>query len=153
MKSPPRLIFRMKGGAFGASCCCSCCRSCHLLKLRSISWRSRFQSVISGQKSIFGLDVEPGRVGYIILENPTDFRMKLAVNAYVHNVDLDKLNSDLAVLDARLPHSEVMAQLNYDAHEYGPFRLICYDTYQAGFSGAQFNDNNDMFATRRHCGS
>jgi AAA domain len=101
-------------------------------------------STVNGSKSILNLDVDPGRVAYIILENPTDFRMKLAVNAYIHRIDIDKLNSNLAILDARLPHSEVMAQLNYDAYENGPYRLVCYDTYQAGFSGAQFNDNNDM---------
>jgi AAA domain len=101
-------------------------------------------STVTGSKNILGMDVEPGRVAYVILENPTDFRMKLAVNAYVHSVGMDTLNSNLAVLDVRLPHSEVVAQLNHDGHENGPFRLICYDTYQAGFSGAQFNDNNDM---------
>src|ERR1700730_15417083 len=101
-------------------------------------------STIHGTKSILNLDVEPGRVAYIILENPADFRMKLAVNAYIHRIDIDKLNSNLAVLDARLPHSEVMAQLNFDAYENGPLRLICYDTYQAGFAGAQLNDNADV---------
>jgi hypothetical protein len=39
-----------------------------------------------------------------------------------------------------------MAQLNNDAEELGPFRLVCYDTYQAGFSGAQFNDNKDALS-------
>jgi AAA domain len=34
---------------------------------------------------ILGLDVEKGRVAYIILENPTDFRMKLAVTAFVRD--------------------------------------------------------------------
>jgi hypothetical protein len=102
------------------------------------------QRFVNGAKCILSLDVEPGRVAYFILENPADFRMKLAVNAYVHRIDIDKLNSNLAVLDARLPHSEVMAQLNFDAYENGPLRLICYDTYQAGFAGAQFNDNADV---------
>jgi hypothetical protein len=104
-------------------------------------------TTVSGDKNILGLESGPGRVAYIILENPTDFRMKLAVNAYVHGIGIDRLNSHLAVLDARLPHSEVLAQIHYDAGQNGPFRLVCYDTFQAGFSGAQFNDNTD---TLRH---
>src|SRR5262249_48835927 len=98
---------------------------------------------IIANKEIIGFAPEPGRVAYIILENPTDFRMKLAVNAYIHGVDWKALNDNLAVLDMRLPHAEIMEQLRVDAEEYGPFRLVCYDTYQAGFAGAQFNDNAD----------
>src|SRR5262245_25394367 len=37
-------------------------------------------SAITG-RSLIGFNVEPGRIAYIVLENPTDFRMKLAVNA------------------------------------------------------------------------
>jgi len=37
-----------------------------------------------------------------------------------------------------------MEQLRVDAEQYGPFQLVCYDTFQAGFEGAQFNDNNDV---------
>jgi hypothetical protein len=95
-------------------------------------------------KDLIGFVPEPGRVAYIVLENPTDFRMKLAVNAYIHGVDRALLNDNLAVLDMRLPHAEIAEQLRVDAEEYGPFRLVCYDTFQAGFEGAQFNDNNDV---------
>jgi AAA domain len=101
-------------------------------------------SVITNRANIMGYDdVEQGRVAYIILENPADFRMKLAVNAYVHNIDKSTLNDNLAILDAKLPHAEMMMQLRDNAEEQGPFRLVCYDTLQAGFSGAQFNDNKD----------
>src|SRR5262245_59371320 len=99
-------------------------------------------SIITG-KDIIGFIPEPGRVAYIILENPTDFRMKLAVNAYIHGIDWGTLNDNLAVIDMRLPHEEIMDQLRVDSEEYGPFRLVCYDTYQAGFSGAAFNANED----------
>jgi AAA domain len=57
-------------------------------------------SIISA-KNLIGFDPEQGRVAYIILENPTDFRMKLAVNAYIHGVDWETLNDNLAVLDMR----------------------------------------------------
>jgi AAA domain len=100
-------------------------------------------STITG-KDLIGFVPEPGRVAYIVLENPTDFRMKLAVNAYIHGADHAMLNDNLAVLDMRLPHAEIMAQLRADAEEYGPLRLVCYDTFQAGFEGAQFNDNAEV---------
>ncbi len=100
-------------------------------------------SAISG-RNLIDFDVESGRVAYIVLENPTDFRMKLAVNAYVHGVDRAQLNEKLAILDMHLPHAEVMELLRIDAEENGPFRLVFYDTFQAGFAGAQFNDNVDV---------
>jgi len=61
-------------------------------------------AVIKGGKdgaAIIGYDVEQGRVAYITKENPADFRMKLAVNCYVHHIDRDLLNKNLLVLDGR----------------------------------------------------
>jgi AAA domain len=100
-------------------------------------------STITG-RNLIGFDPEPGRAAYIILENPTDFRMKLAVNAYVHGADHELLNEKLAVLDMHLPHDEILRQLQHDAEDNGPFCLVVYDTFQAGFSGAQFNDNAEI---------
>ncbi|MGH7784900.1 MAG: hypothetical protein ACREO5_13800, partial [Candidatus Binatia bacterium] len=70
--------------------------------------------------------------------------MKLAVNAYVHNIDKSQLNAGLAIIDMRLSYAEILLRLRGDAEENGPFRLACYDTFQAGFAGAQFNDNSDV---------
>jgi hypothetical protein len=92
-------------------------------------------------KNLIGFDVEQGRVFYVVLENPADFRMKLAANAYVHGVDWSVLDPMLAIIDMRLSHAELMEQLRVDAEENGPLRLGFYDTFQAGFSGAQFNAN------------
>jgi hypothetical protein len=100
-------------------------------------------SCITG-KNLIEFEVEQGRVAYVVLENPADFRMKLAANCYVHGVDWTMLNKGLTVLDMRLPHAEVMEQLRTDAEENGPFRLALYDTFQGGFSGAQFNANEDV---------
>jgi hypothetical protein len=100
-------------------------------------------AVVTGKREILNLDVERGRVAYIILENPTDFRMKLAATLYVHSVDPKDLKRQFVILDMRLPHNEIIDQLTRDADKDGPLQLICYDTYQAGFAGAQFNDNAD----------
>jgi hypothetical protein len=100
-------------------------------------------SVVAGKNDILGFEVEKGRIAYIILENPTDFRMKLSVSCYFHNITVKDFNTGFTVEDARMPHEQMMAKLKADADRYGPFQLICYDTFQAGFAGAQFNDNND----------
>jgi hypothetical protein len=100
-------------------------------------------AVLTGKKEILDLDVEQGRVAYIILENPTDFRMKLATTLYVHSIDPKDLSKQFVILDMKIPHKEIIEQLTRDANENGPLQLACYDTYQAGFAGAQFNDNAD----------
>jgi AAA domain len=100
-------------------------------------------SAVSG-RNLIGFDVEPGRVAYIVLENPADFRMKLAVNSYIHGIDHRQLNKGLAIIDMHLPHAEIMEQLRIDGEENGPFCLVFYDTFQSGFPGAQFNDNVDV---------
>jgi RecA-family ATPase len=104
-------------------------------------------AVGTGRSDILGLEVEKGRVAYIILENPTDFRMKLSVTAFALGIDVEALEDTITVLDARLPHEQVMALLQIDAAAKGPFQLVCYDTFQAGFTGAEFNDNA---ATLKH---
>jgi hypothetical protein len=100
-------------------------------------------AVATGDVKILGLEVEKGRVAYIILENPTDFRMKLSVTAFVLGIDVQALNDKLVILDMRLPHAQIMELLKRDADRLGSFQLVNYDTFQAGFAGAQFNDNND----------
>jgi AAA domain len=91
-------------------------------------------AVLTGKKDILDLEVERGRVGYIILENPTDFRMKLATTLYVHSVNPKDLSKQFVILDMKLPHNEIIDQLTRDADENGPLQLVCYDTYQAGRS-------------------
>jgi hypothetical protein len=100
-------------------------------------------AVATGDEKILGLEVEKGRVAYIILENPTDFRMKLSVTAFLLGIDVQAINDRLVILDMRLPHAQIMELLKRDADRFGPFQLACYDTFQAGFAGANFNDNAD----------
>ena len=100
-------------------------------------------SVISG-RNLIGFDVEPGRVADVVLEVAPDFRMKLAIAAYVHGVHHKELNDKLTILDMHLPHAEIIDQLKRDGEENGPFRLVFYDTFQAGFAGAEFNDNAEV---------
>jgi hypothetical protein len=100
-------------------------------------------AVSTGREDILGLEVEEGRVAYIILENPTDFRMKLSVAAFARNVEVQSLDESVRILDMRLPHERIMELLKRDADRFGPFQLVNYDTFQAGFAGADFNDNND----------
>jgi hypothetical protein len=100
-------------------------------------------AVPTGRGDILGLEVEAGRVAYIILENPTDFRMKLSVAAFARGIDVQSLNDQIRIIDMRRPNESIMAALRQDADRFGPFQLVCYDTFQAGFAGANFNDNND----------
>jgi AAA domain len=107
-------------------------------------------AVATGEEKFLGLEVEQGRVAYIILENPTDFRMKLSAAAFAHNVDVGALNDKICILDMRLPHEQIMDLLKRDAGRFGPLQLVNYDTFQAGFPGADFNDNT---ATLKHAQS
>jgi hypothetical protein len=100
-------------------------------------------AVPTGRVDILGLEVEMGRVAYIILENPTDFRMKLSVTAFVRGIDVRSLDDRIRIIDMRRPHEAIMRALREDGERFGPFQLVCYDTFQAGFAGANFNDNND----------
>jgi AAA domain len=102
-------------------------------------------AVMTGRSSILGREVERGRVAYIVKENSDDFRMKLAVNCFLHGVDHAFANQWLCVLDGRNDTPEaIVERLKINAEEYGPFQLVCYDTFQAGYAGAggeEFNDN------------
>jgi ABC-type multidrug transport system ATPase subunit len=42
-------------------------------------------SVITGRQDILGLEPEQGRVAYVVLENPQDFRMKLVPSRQERN--------------------------------------------------------------------
>ena len=102
-------------------------------------------AVMTGKSSILGREVERGRVAYITKENPDDFRMKLAANCFLHGIDHAFANDWLFVLDGRADTPEAIVEaLKINAEEYGPFQLVCYDTFQAGFASAggdEFNDN------------
>jgi hypothetical protein len=100
-------------------------------------------AVPTGRSDPLGLDVEKGRVAYVILENPTDFLMKLSVAAYARRIDIQSLNDQIRIVDMWRPHEAIMSALQRDADRFGPFQLVCYDTFQAGFAGASFNENSD----------
>jgi AAA domain len=97
-----------------------------------------------GEK-ILGFPVRQGRVVYVAKENPDDFKMKLAVNCYIHGVTWEMLDTFLLVLDGRTDSPEQICEaLRIDAEANGGFSLALYDTFQAGFSaaaGQEFNDN------------
>jgi hypothetical protein len=100
-------------------------------------------AVATGRFDILGLDVEKGRVAYIILENPIDFLMKLSVAAFALGINVQELNDKIVIIDMKRPHEEIMRALRENAERLGPFQLVNYDTFQAGFAGASFNDNAD----------
>lgn len=109
------------------------------------SWMSAATiAVAMNRPEIIGIDVEPGRVAYITIENPTDFRMKLAVNCFFHNITYDEIEARVAIIDGRDTPEQNYAGLKLDAEKNGPFQLIFFDTFQAGFAAAgagAFNDN------------
>ena len=101
-------------------------------------------AVAMNRPDVIGCDVETGRVAYVSIENPTDFKMKLAVNCYAHNVSYDEIEPRVAIIDGRDTPEQVIEGLKLDAEENGPFQLVCFDTFQAGFAAAGaggFNDN------------
>lgn len=106
-------------------------------------------AVVLGNETILGCEVEKGRVAYVTIENPTDFKMKLAVNCYVHNISYAEIEHRLAIIDGRDTPEQIYEGLKRDAEENGPFQLVCFDTFQAGFAAANagaFNDNEATLA-------
>ncbi|MDQ6869183.1 MAG: AAA family ATPase [Pseudomonadota bacterium] len=101
-------------------------------------------AVAMNRPDVIGCAVEPGRVAYVSIENPTDFKMKLAVNCYAHNVSYDEIESRVAIIDGRDTPEQIFEGLKLDAEANGAFQLVCFDTFQAGFAAAgagAFNDN------------
>jgi AAA domain len=101
-------------------------------------------AVAFGREDILGCPVERGRVAYVTIENPVDFKMKLAVNCFVQNISYDEIEPRVAIIDGRDTPEQIFEGLKLDARENGPFQLVCFDTFQAGFAAAgagAFNDN------------
>jgi hypothetical protein len=106
-------------------------------------------AVAIGNNGILGCEVEKGRVAYVTIENPTDFKMKLAVNCYIHNISYDEAEPLIAIIDGRDTPEQIYEGLKLDAEENGQFQLVCFDTFQAGFVAANagaFNDNEAVLA-------
>src|ERR1700730_2045760 len=74
-------------------------------------------AVETGREDILGCAVERGRVAYVTIENPVDFKMKLAVNCYVHNISYDEVESCLAIIDGRDTPEQIYEGLRLDAEE------------------------------------
>jgi hypothetical protein len=106
-------------------------------------------AVAMNRPDIIGLDVEPGRVAYVTLENPIDFKMKLAVGCHVHNIKWSDIDQRVAIIEGRDTPEQIAEGLKLDAEANGPFQLVNIDTLQAGFSvggGGKFNENEDILA-------
>jgi len=101
-------------------------------------------AVETGRENILGCPVERGRVAYVTIENPVDFKMKLAVNCYFHNISFDEIEPRVAIIDGRDTPEQIYEGLRLDAEAHGNFQLVNFDTFQAGFAVANagaFNDN------------
>jgi hypothetical protein len=101
-------------------------------------------AVETGREDILGCAVERGRVAYVTIENPVDFKMKLAVNCYFHNISFDEIEPRVAIIDGRDTPEQIYEGLRLDAEAHGDFQLVNFDTFQAGFAVANagaFNDN------------
>ena len=106
-------------------------------------------AVTMNRPAIIGAEVAPGRVAYVTFENPTDFKMKLAVGCYVHGISWDEIEPRLAVIEGRDTPEQILAGLKLDAEANGSFQHVNIDTLQAGFSAAgagKFNDNESILA-------
>ncbi|PNE11332.1 MAG: hypothetical protein CR217_09330 [Beijerinckiaceae bacterium] len=101
-------------------------------------------AVAMNRRDILGLDVESGRVAYVTIENPIDFKMKLAANCYANNITYQEIEPRVAIIDGRDTPEQIYDGLNLDAEANGGFQLVCFDTFAAGFAAAgagAFNDN------------
>jgi hypothetical protein len=96
-------------------------------------------AIATGRPDILGLEVTRGRVAYLTFENPDDVRMRFMIAAYLLNIDLDEIASDLLILDIRIKPEEVLAKIQKLANAE-PFTLVIIDTFAAFFDG---NDTND----------
>ncbi|HXN88835.1 MAG TPA: AAA family ATPase [Methylocella sp.] len=104
-------------------------------------------AVETGREDILGCAVECGRVAYVTIENPVDFKMKLAVNCYFHKISFDQIESRVAIIDGRDTPEQIYEGLRLDADAHGDFQLVNFDTFQAGFAVANagaFNDNESV---------
>jgi len=91
-------------------------------------------AVATGRPDILGLETTRARVAFLTFENPDDVRMRMAVAAYVLNIDLDELFNTIVVLDRRHTPELILAGMNQLA-ESGAFQLVIVDTYAAFFDG------------------
>ncbi len=106
-------------------------------------------AVAMDRPDILGLGVKAGRVAYVTIENPDDFRMKMALGCFVHNIRYEDVDSQVAVVSRRDTPEQIVDGLRLDAEANGPFRVVCFDTFQAGFSaanGGEFNSNDAVLA-------
>lgn len=109
-------------------------------------------AVAMNRPGIIGCDVEPGRVAYVTIENPVDFKMKLAVGCYVHNISHAEIEPRVAIIDGRDTPEQIYHGLKLDAENNGQFQLVCLDTFQAGFSAANAGAFNDNEAVLKYIG-
>ncbi len=100
-------------------------------------------AVVTGDETILGCIVRRGRVAYIVMENPVDFKMKLAANCYLHNLSYDDVAPLIAIIEGGEPPEAIIEGLRLDAEENGAFQLVNYDTFQAGFAMSGHGDFND----------
>ncbi len=100
-------------------------------------------AVVTGDETILGCKVQQGRAAYIVMENPVDFKMKLAVNCYLHNLSYDDVAPLIAIIDDGESPEAIIEGLRLDAKKNGPFQLVNYDTFQAGFAMSGHGDFND----------
>jgi hypothetical protein len=106
-------------------------------------------AVTMNKPHIVGADVEPGRVVYVTLENPIDFKMKLAVGCHVHGISWNEIEPGVAVIEGRDTPEQIFDGLKLDAEANGSFQHVNIDTLQAGFAAAnagKFNDNESILA-------
>jgi hypothetical protein len=104
-------------------------------------------AIATSNSEILGRKVRQGRVAYICMENPEDFKMKLAANCYLHAIRLDELAPFMTIFDDQHSPESLEKGMKKDAEDNGPFKIIFYDTLQAGFAlsgGADFNNNAEV---------
>jgi hypothetical protein len=104
------------------------------------------------RRDILGLDVESGRVAYVTIENPIDFKMKLAANCFANNITYQEIEPRVAIVDGRDAPEQIYEGLKLDAEANGVFQLVCFDTFQAGFAAANAGAFNDNEAVLRYVG-
>lgn len=100
-------------------------------------------AVALGRTDIVPTDktIERGKVIYFTFENPDDMRAKLVAAAIAHGADETLLHENLIVVTAHLTPKQKLKLLK----KFGEaITLIVIDTFQAAFTGEDFNDNKQV---------
>jgi hypothetical protein len=82
-------------------------------------------AIAMGREDILGRKVRQGRVAYICMENPEDFKMKLAANCYLHGIPYDEIGPMMSIFDDQHSPESIMEGLKAETTSAALNEFIC----------------------------